>query len=45
MKIMFGCGIYCMFHGKEHAAAFNVNQVKFGYYPRTFEFLNLAGHP
>ncbi len=44
MKILFGCGIYCMFRGKEHAA-FNTSQVKFGNYPRSFEYPNLAGHP
>jgi hypothetical protein len=44
MKILFGCGVYCMFRGKEHAA-FNISQVKFGNYPRSFEYPNLAGHP
>lgn len=44
MKILFGCGVFCMFRGKEHAA-FNRNQVKFGNYPRSFEYPNLAGHP
>jgi hypothetical protein len=44
MKIMFGCGIYCMFRSKEHAF-FNVNQVKFGHYPRTYEYPGLAGQP
>jgi hypothetical protein len=44
MKILFGCGVYCMFRGKEHAA-FNISQVKFGNYPQSFEYPNLAGHP
>jgi hypothetical protein len=44
MKILFGCGIYCMFRGKEHAS-FAVSQIKFGHYPCTFEHAGLAGHP
>jgi hypothetical protein len=44
MKIMFGCGIYCMFWSKEHAY-FNVNQVKLGHYPQMFEYPGLAGQP
>jgi hypothetical protein len=44
MKILFGCGVYCMFRGKEHAG-FNISQIKFGNYPRSFEYPNLAGHP
>jgi hypothetical protein len=44
MKVMFGCGIYCMFQSKDHAY-FNVNQVMFGHYPWTFEYPELAGKP
>jgi hypothetical protein len=44
MKIMYGCGVFCMFRGREHAN-FLVSQVKFGHYPRTFEHAALAGHP
>jgi hypothetical protein len=44
MKIMYGCGVFCMFRGREHAN-FLVSQVKFGHYPRTFEHAVLAGHP
>jgi hypothetical protein len=44
MKVMFGCGVYCMFRGQEHAS-FCVNQIKFGHYPCSFEHAQLAGHP
>jgi hypothetical protein len=44
MKIMYGCGVFCMFRGCEHAN-FLVSQVKFGHYPCTFEHAALAGHP
>jgi hypothetical protein len=44
MKIMYGCRVFCMFHGRKHTN-FLVNQVKFGHYPHTFEHAALAGHP
>jgi hypothetical protein len=44
MKILFGCRIYCMFCGKEHAS-FAVSQIKFRHYPCTFKYAGLAGHP
>jgi hypothetical protein len=44
MKILFRCGIYCMFCRKEHAS-FAVSQIKVGHYQCTFEHAGLAGHP
>lgn len=44
MKIMFGCGVFCMFRGREHVS-FVITQVKFGNYPRSFAHAALAGFP
>jgi hypothetical protein len=42
MKIMFGCGVFCMFRGREHVS-FVIAQVKFGNYPHSFARAALAG--